>query len=98
MSITSSERVSNFLKSDELRKVFAMSSPLLIILLLFTPFGMWPLVYDVGVEVVSLIGGALIFPVSSPGAVRGVFGSLTWKESDITFKFGFIRIMFRKKI
>ena len=47
---------------------------------------MWPFVYEVGVEVVSLIGGALIFPVSSPGAVRGVFGSLTWKESDITLQ------------
>ena len=86
MSITSSERVSNFLKSDEFRKVFAMSSPLLIILLLFTPFGMWPFVYEVGVEGVSLIGGALIFPVSSPGAVRGVFGSLTWKEMLLDYR------------
>ena len=41
---------------------------------------MWPFVYVLGVEGVSLIGGAFIFPVRSPGAVSGVFGSLTWKE------------------
>ena len=47
---------------------------------------MWPFVYEVGVEGVSLIGGALIFPVSSPGAVRGVFGSLTWKEMLLDYR------------